>query len=240
MTHPIKKLSANPFRDVLDLLALSLRWFGTGGENGSIAVAAGIDAANVAWFWETRRKNDPTRTVPGSEREQAREAFQGFIIQLTHCCSKVAYRISTPPRDVLELLDPVGKALDDIHTGAASLAGQLEFGGTLFGTFLSTLRVVHVWAASYDDWLGRNPGPAPKKTSKKDGKPGRERQKEIVQTIIEEGDPMTQAEIQEAWRMVNPGKLPANLSWMVREGLLVKTGDGYWPAGLPVPGDRAA
>jgi hypothetical protein len=66
-------------------------------------------------------------------------------------------------------------------------------------------------------------------------KPGAERIKDIMTVIKLAGVPLQADEIVERLGWSSPGKIKHNLSWMVKNGLLIKTDNGYWPSSIPVP-----
>ena len=67
-------------------------------------------------------------------------------------------------------------------------------------------------------------------------KPSADRQRDILTVIRHAGMPLFRREIVEAMRLKTPGKLGANLAWMVENKVLVNVPNrGYWPAGEPIP-----
>jgi len=82
---------------------------------------------------------------------------------------------------------------------------------------------------------GRGTGKG-KKPARNPGKPGRDRQDDILATIRAAGTPLTRPEIMEAMRLKTEGKLGANLAWMVTNDILISVPQrGYWPAQEVVP-----
>ncbi len=67
--------------------------------------------------------------------------------------------------------------------------------------------------------------------------PSANRQSDIIATIRGSGTPLQRSELLKAMKLRKPGKMPANLAWMVRNRKLISIeGQGYWPTDDPLPG----
>jgi len=68
------------------------------------------------------------------------------------------------------------------------------------------------------------------------GRPGRDRQQDILAAINAAKTPLTRPELVKHMRLGSEGKLGANLAWMVTNNILINLPQrGYWPCGVEVP-----
>jgi hypothetical protein len=80
------------------------------------------------------------------------------------------------------------------------------------------------------------PDPADKPDTAKAGRPSADRQQDIVTALLAGGTPLTRSELQKAIRLKREGALGRNLSWMVKNDLLINIPRrGYWPKGRDIP-----
>lgn len=63
--------------------------------------------------------------------------------------------------------------------------------------------------------------------------PGKDRLTAILVAIESAGAPQTLEDLLRRWKLTSPGKYPQNLAAMVKAGILISTGQGYWPAHKP-------
>ena len=83
---------------------------------------------------------------------------------------------------------------------------------------------------------GRSSTPLDPPQANAAGKPGQDRQKDILAAIVAAKMPLTRPELVEHMRLDSEGKLGANLAWMVTNNILINVPQrGYWPCGVEVP-----
>jgi hypothetical protein len=109
-------------------------------------------------------------------------------------------------REAPELLGSLPQIPEDGPTPEDALS-RAQFMASLLGSFLS-----------------REQGKA------HPDRPSQDRQNDVITAIRNAGTPLTRSELVKEMGLGSEGKLGKNLTWMVNQGLLQKTGRGYWPA----------